>query len=116
MEAHAGLRQAVWQLFAERRFEDLARASARYGALGRKERLAWLRQGTHRELAAHEALCVEPGTSLLVLSAPVEIEQAGMQAATRSSMLLEAHQPLRVVARERARIILLPQIPRRRGR
>jgi CRP-like cAMP-binding protein len=109
MEAHADLRQTVWQTYAVRRFEDLARENAPYNSLGRQERLAWLKQGEHRELAPHESLSITSGTSLLVLMSPVEFEQAGMRMVTRGSLLIEAHQLMRVVARERAQVILLPR-------
>lgn len=109
MEAHAHLRRTVWQAFAMRRFDDLVRENAPYRSLGRQQRLAWLRQGEHRELAANESLCVSSGMSVLVLTAPVECEQTGMRMVTRGSMLVEAHQPMQVVARERAQIILLPR-------
>lgn len=110
MEADASLRQGVWRMLAGRRFDDLSRAPARYSSIGRKSRLAWLQQGEHRELAAREALSVEPGSCLLVLSGQVEIEQAGMWMTTRGSTVVEATQPLRAVAQERARIMLLPRV------
>ncbi|WP_224368740.1 cyclic nucleotide-binding domain-containing protein [Hyalangium versicolor] len=109
MEAHARMRQMVWRTFARRRFDDLVRENPRYGSLDRQERLAWLQQGEHRELAAREALRVKEGTSLLVLTAPVEFEQEGLRMVTRGSMLVDVRQPLQVVARERAQLILLPR-------
>jgi CRP-like cAMP-binding protein len=109
MDAHTYLRQTLWQTLAMRRFDDLARENTTYCSLGRQERLAWLRQGEHRELAAHESLYVRPGTTLLVLMSLVEFEQEGMRMVTRGSMLMEAQQPMQVVARERAQIILLPR-------
>ncbi len=108
MEEYAELRLAVWRTFAGRRFADLVRENARYKALGRKERLAWLRQGVQRELSAHESLSLKPGMSLLVLAAQVEIQKEGMRLTTRGSMLVEAEQPLHVVARGRAQLFLLP--------
>jgi CRP-like cAMP-binding protein len=109
LETHAHLRRALWQTFAGRRFDDLARESARYGTLGRRGRLEWLQRGEHRELAARESLAVEPGTSLLVLSAPVELHQARTRVATRGAVLVEASDALRLVARERTQVILLPR-------
>jgi CRP-like cAMP-binding protein len=109
MDAQAYLRKTVWQTLAMRRFDDLVRENALYNSLGRQERLAWLGQGEHRELAANESLDVRPGTSLLVIMSLVELEQAGMRTVTRGSTLIEAHQPMRVVAREHAQIILLPR-------
>ncbi|HVG62913.1 MAG TPA: cyclic nucleotide-binding domain-containing protein [Hyalangium sp.] len=108
MDAHAYLRQTLWQTLAMRRFDDLVREDTSYCAFSRQERLAWLRQGEHRELAAHESLYVRPGATLLMLMSLVELEQGGMRMVTRGSMLMEAQQPMRVVARERAQLILLP--------
>lgn len=108
MEARPCLRQTLWQTLAMRRFDDLVREDTSYGSLRRQERLAWLRQGEHRELAAHESLYIRPGTTLFVLMSLVEFEQGGRRMAARGSMLMETQQPMRVVARERAQIILLP--------
>lgn len=109
MEANAGLRQRVWSTFAERRFESLVRGMDRYGQLGRQGRRSWLRQGELRELAPRQALTVEPGTHVLVLSGTVELAHAGPQVAVQGVLLLEAEHTLRVVARETARIVLLPR-------
>jgi hypothetical protein len=38
----------------------------------------------------------------------VELEQEGVRMITRGSMLMEAQQPMRVMARARAQVILLP--------
>jgi hypothetical protein len=109
MDANVGLRQSVWSTFAERRFESLVRGMDRYGKLGRQGRRSWLRQGEHRELSPQQALTVEPGTHVLVLSGTVELAHAGPQVAAQGVLLLEAQHPLRVVAQEKARIVLLPQ-------
>jgi hypothetical protein len=109
LDANAGLRQSVWSTFAERRFESLVRGMDRYGKLGRQGRRSWLRQGEHRELSPQQALTVEPGTHVLVLSGTVELAHAGPQVAAQGVLLLEAQHPLRVVAQETARIVLLPQ-------
>lgn len=109
MDANAGLRQGVWSTFAERRFESLVRGMDRYGQLGRQGRRSWLRQGEHRELSARQALTVEPGTHVLVLSGTVELAHAGPQVAAQGVLLLEAQHPLRMVAQESARIVLLPR-------
>jgi hypothetical protein len=109
METHPPLRQGVWRTFASRRFDDLVREHTRFSPLGRKGRLAWLQQGEHRELAVQETLSVEEGSSVFVLSGRVELERAGMWVSTRGSVLLEADQPLRVVAREPAQLIVLPR-------
>ncbi|KFE64017.1 cyclic nucleotide-binding domain-containing protein [Hyalangium minutum] len=109
LAAHAHLRQGVWQTFAGRRFDDLVRDNTRFSPLGRKGRLAWLRQGQHRELALQESLSVEEGCSLFVLSGRVEFERAGMWVTTRSSVLMEAAHALRVVAREPTQLIVLPR-------
>jgi hypothetical protein len=112
MEHHAHLRQGVWRTFAARRFDDMGRELARYAHLGRKERLAWLQRGEQHTLAANEALCVGADSLLLVLSGLVEFERGGTWMATRGSMLLEADQPLRVVARESAQVLRLPRVGR----
>lgn len=109
MEANAGLRQSVWSTFAERRFESLVRGMDRYAKLGRQGRRSWLRQGEHRELAPRQALTVEPGTHVLLLSGTVELAHAGPQVAAQGVLLLEAEHPLCVVAQEAARIVLLPR-------
>jgi hypothetical protein len=109
LDANAGLRQSVWSTFAERRFESLVRGMDRYGKLGRQGRRSWLRQGEHRELSPQQALTVEPGTHVLVLSGTVELAHGGPQVAAQGVLLLEAQHPLRVVAQETARIVLLPQ-------
>lgn len=108
IEADAGLRQDVWSTFAERRFESLVRGSERYGQLGRQGRRSWLRKGEHRELAPRQALTVEAGTHVLVLSGAVEFAHPAQQVAAQGVVLLEARQALRVVAQETARIVLLP--------
>ncbi|WP_224367504.1 Crp/Fnr family transcriptional regulator [Hyalangium versicolor] len=108
LEAYASVRQEVWRTFAERRFDDLARESTLYAPLSRKERLAWLRQGEHRELAGNEALSIPSGTSLFVLAGAVELQQAKSWSSTRGSTLMKAQDSLKVVARESAQLILLP--------
>jgi hypothetical protein len=110
LESSASLWQGIWRTFAARRFEDLARGRARYSNIGRRGRQAWLQQGEHRELAAGEALSVSPGSCLFVLSGSVEIEQAGAWVSARGSMLVDAHQVLRVVAQEPAQLILLAAV------
>jgi hypothetical protein len=70
---------------------------------------SWLRQGEHRELAPRQALTVEPGTHVLLLSGTVELAHAGPQVAAHGVLLLEAEHPLRWVAQETARIVLLPR-------
>jgi CRP-like cAMP-binding protein len=110
LEAYPALRQSLWETLAERQLEDLVRDNARYGSLGRKGRRAWLQRGEQLERAAHEAIPVEAGTSMLVLMAPVEIEHVGGRTATRGPALVEALHPLRVVPQERARLFLLPRL------
>jgi hypothetical protein len=109
IEANTGLRQGVWKTFAERRFESLVRGVERYGQLGRQGRRSWLQQGEHRELAPQQALMVEPGTHLLVLSGAVEFAHPAPQVTAQSALLLEVQHSLRVVAQETARIVLLPR-------
>jgi hypothetical protein len=109
MQSHASLGQGVWRMFAERRFDDLARGVERYGHLGRKDRLAWLQRGEHRELAASESLRLEAGDHVFVLSGVLELEDEGKWMATRGSVLLEVDRPLRVRAREATRLSLLPR-------
>jgi len=109
MESSIDLRQGVWQKFAERRFDDLAREVDRYGHLGRKGRLAWLRRGEHRELVARQELAVEAGSYVFVLSGVLELHYEGMWVAARGSMLMEAERPLRVRAQETTRLIVLPR-------
>ncbi|MBN1207873.1 MAG: cyclic nucleotide-binding domain-containing protein [Myxococcaceae bacterium] len=109
MEGNAGLRQGVWQTFAERRFESLVRGEARYGQLGRQGRRSWLQQGELRELAPEQALTVEAGSHLLVLSGSVKLAHPAFQVAAQGSLLLEVQHPLRVVAQETARLVLLPR-------
>ena len=74
--------------------------------LGRR---SWLRQGEHRELAPQQALTVEPGAHVLVLSGTVELAHSGPQVAAQGVLLLEAQHPLRVVAQETARVVVLPR-------
>jgi CRP-like cAMP-binding protein len=102
LEANAELRQGVWKTFAQRRFRDLVREQARGGTEDR------LQQGEHLELSARGSLSVEAGATLLVLSGTVELERSGVWMTTRGSMLLEACQPIRVVAREPAQLVVLP--------
>ncbi|PTL76251.1 cyclic nucleotide-binding domain-containing protein [Vitiosangium sp. GDMCC 1.1324] len=109
MEANVSLRQGVWQKFAERRFDDLARGLDRYGHLGRKSRLAWVQRGQHRDLAAQETLPLEAGTHVFVLSGVLELDHDGLWVAARGSMLLEVTRPLRVRAQELTRLIVLPR-------
>jgi CRP-like cAMP-binding protein len=109
MESSIDLRQGVWQKFAERRFDDLAREMDRYGHLGRKGRLTWLRRGEHRELGAKEELSIEAGNYVFVLSGVLELQYEGMWVAARGSMLLEAERPLRLRAQETTRLIVLPR-------
>ena len=109
MEAHAALRQGVWQKFAERRFDDLVRGLDRYGHLGRKGRLSWVQRGEHRDLAAREPLTLEAGTHVFVLSGVLEVEHEGLWVTARGSMLLEVEKPLRVRAQEATRLIVLPR-------
>ncbi|HYH94908.1 cyclic nucleotide-binding domain-containing protein [Hyalangium sp.] len=109
IETNVGLRQDVWKTFAERRFESLVRGVERYGQLGRQGRRSWLQQGEHCELAPQQVLTVEPGTHLLVLSGSVEFAHAAPQLAAQGALLLEVEHPLRVVAQETARVVLLPR-------
>ncbi len=109
MEANASLRRGVWQKFAERRFDDLVRGMDRYGHLGRKGRLSWVRRGEHRDLAARETLFLEAGTHVFVLSGVLQVEHEGLWVTARGSMLLELEKPLRVRAQEATRLILLPR-------
>jgi hypothetical protein len=109
MESSPDLCQGVWQKFAERRFDDLAREVDRYGHLGRKGRLAWLRRGEHRALVAREVLSIGAGSYVFVLSGVLELEYEGLWVAARGSMLLEAARPLRIRAQETTRLIVLPR-------
>jgi hypothetical protein len=108
MDANVRLRKDVWKTFAERRFESLVRGVDRYKQLGRHGRRSWLQQGEHRELEPEQVITVEPGTHLLVLSGTVEFAHPKPQVATQSALLLEVEHPLRVVAQEHARVVLLP--------
>jgi CRP-like cAMP-binding protein len=107
LDANAGLRESVWTTFAERRFESLVRGLSRFGHLGRKDRMAWLRQGEHHELAPNQMLSVKPGSHLFVLSGTVELAHRTTQVASQGS-LLEVEHPLLVVAPAAARLLVLP--------
>jgi hypothetical protein len=109
MESNALLRQCVWQKFAERRFDDLARGLDRYGHLGRKGRLAWVQRGEHRELAAGATLSLEAGTHVFMLSGVLEMAHAGGWMVSRGSMLLEVGRPMQVRAQEATRLVVLPR-------
>lgn len=109
LEGNAGLRQDVWKTFAERRFDSLMRRVERYESLSRKVRRAWFEQGELRELAPQQALTVEAGSHLLVLSGAVEFAHPAPQVAAQGSLLLEVEHPLRLVAQETARVVLLPR-------
>jgi hypothetical protein len=106
LEGSAPLRQGIWKMFAQRRFEDLVRGLA---SEGRKDRLAWLQQGAHHELAAGMTLWVGAGSTLLVLTGTVELKRSGEWMTTRGSMVLEATHPMLVVAREPTQLIVLPE-------
>ncbi|HZI09587.1 MAG TPA: cyclic nucleotide-binding domain-containing protein [Myxococcus sp.] len=106
LESDAGLRGSVWSTFAERRFDDLARGMERYAHLGRKERLAWLREGWMVELAPRQELELEPGCHLLVLAGAVEAPKL----TARGTMLLEVDRPQRVAALEATRLVVLPRL------
>jgi CRP-like cAMP-binding protein len=109
MEAHAGLSEGMWRTFAERRLSDLVRDLKGYMHLSRKERQAWLQRGEHRALAPHQMLAVEPGSHVLVLSGAVELANASSRMVSRGSMLLEVERPLRLVAQESTRLVVLPR-------
>jgi CRP-like cAMP-binding protein len=109
MEANDSLRWKVWRTFAERRFDDMARELGRYRWLSRQERQEWLQRSRHRELSANEAFSPEPGTSVFVISGEVELEREELWMTARGSMVLESTQPMRVVARERTQLLLLPR-------
>lgn len=109
MEASDCLRWRVWRTFAERRFDDMVREIGRYRGLSRKERQDWLEWSEHRELAANEAFSPEPGTAVFVIAGEVELEREGMWMTTRGSMVVESTEPMRMVARERAQLLLLPR-------
>jgi hypothetical protein len=114
LEGDARLREGMWKTLAERRFDDMVRGSERYGHLGRKDRLALLREGEHRELAPREPQELEAGTQLFVLSGTVDVEHEGLVMTQRGSTYLEARQPLRMKARESTRLFLLKQEAARR--
>jgi hypothetical protein len=109
MSANVRLSKDVWNTFAERRFESLVRGVERYMQLSRQARRSWLQQGEHRELEPQQVLMVEPGTHLLVLSGEVEFAHPEPQVAAQGALLLEVEHPLRVVALEHARVVLLPR-------
>ncbi|MCY1079361.1 cyclic nucleotide-binding domain-containing protein [Archangium lansingense] len=109
LEKDGHLREAMWKMLAERRFDDLARGLDRYGHLGRKGRLGLLRHGEHRQLAPQELQTLEAGSQLFVLSGMVEFEIEGLMMTQRGFTLLEARQPLRVKARETTRLVILKQ-------
>ncbi len=109
MEANAGLSEHVWQTFAERRFESLVRGVERYGHLGRKDRRSWLCQGEHHELAPRQALTVEAGSHLLVLSGSVKLAHSTLQVAAQGALLMQMEHTVRVVAQESSRVVLLPR-------
>ncbi|OJT20822.1 hypothetical protein BO221_28345 [Archangium sp. Cb G35] len=111
LEGDARLREGIWKTHAERRFDDLARGSERYGHLGRKDRLALLREGEHRELSPWEQHELEAGTQLFVMSGSVDVEHEGLVMTQRGSTFLEARWPLRMKAREATRLFLLKQEP-----
>jgi CRP-like cAMP-binding protein len=114
LERDERLREGMWKTLAERRFDDLARGSERYGHLGRKERLSLLREGEHRELAPWKQHELEAGTQLFVLSGTVDVEHEGLVMTQRGSTFLEARQLLRLKARETTRLFLLkPEAARR---
>ena len=110
LEADAELRRGVWSTFAERRFDDLVRGMDRYAHLGRKARLAWLLRGEQVELAAGEERALEPGSHLLMLTGAVELSHAAPRMTVRGTLLLEVERPLRVVAQEGTRLVVLPRL------
>ncbi|EPX58624.1 hypothetical protein D187_003822 [Cystobacter fuscus DSM 2262] len=107
LEADGRLREGMWKMFAERRFDDLVRGFERYGFLGRKDRLGLFQHGEHRELAPGEVQALEEGSQLFVLSGAVDFEHEGLRVSQRGSTLLEARRPLQVEAREATRFVLL---------
>ncbi|ATB32912.1 cyclic nucleotide-binding domain-containing protein [Melittangium boletus] len=108
-ESNAHLRQGLWRMFTERRFDDLARGVARFRHLGRKERLALIHQGEHHELQVGETLALSPGSNLFVVSGVLELEQDGVWVATRGALLLEMTKASRVRANAATRLVVLPR-------
>lgn len=110
LDADVELRRSVWSTFAERRFDDLTRGMERYAHLDRKARLAWLLQGEQVELAAGEERVLEAGSHLLMLTGAVELSHAAPRMTVRGALLLEVERPLRVVAHEGTRMVVLPRL------
>ncbi len=110
LDADVELRRSVWGTFAERRFDDLVRGMDRYAHLGRKARLAWLLRGERVELAAGQEQVLEPGSHLLMLAGAVELSHASPRMTARGTLLLEVERPLRVVAQENTRLVVLPRL------
>jgi hypothetical protein len=100
------LREGLWKIFSERRFDDLVRGREGYGHLGRKHRLDVFRHGEHRELAPLQWHGLEAGTQLFVHSGTLEFEHAGMVMSQRGALLMEVRQPLQVKVCEPTRLVL----------
>lgn len=115
MEEDNRLREGLWKTLAERRFDDLARESERYGHLGRKDRLTLMRHGEHRELVPQQWHALEAGTHVFVLSGTVEVEHEGVVMSQRGTTLVEARQPLQVKAREATHMVVLKEVAWRHG-
>jgi CRP-like cAMP-binding protein len=109
LEANAELSAQVWETFAERRFESLVRGADRYGQLGRGDRHSWLQRGEHRALAPRQEVTVEAGSHLLVLAGSVKLAHPALQVAAQGALLMEVERPMRVVAQENSRLVLLPR-------
>lgn len=111
MERDAGLADAIWTRYAERRFEQAAEAQPALARLGRAARMAFLRQGRAAELPAGGRYELPGPGFLFVVRGEVTLEHAGARANATAPVLFECVDVLRVEARTATRLVALPAAP-----
>lgn len=111
MARDPGLAETVWARYAERRFDLAAESQPALARLGRGSRVAFLRQGEARELAAGERFERAGAGFVFVVRGEVSVEHAGARLRAKAPLLLECVDALRVEAVGPVRLVSLPPPP-----
>lgn len=110
MKDEPALRDAIWQAFSARVFDDFIRASGRYEHLDREARAAWIGRASHREMEAGQAQTFEGQAFVFVLRGTVESERDGSWSVSQAPLMMEGAAPVRLVARTAARVAVVPPL------
>ncbi|MFN8487404.1 MAG: cyclic nucleotide-binding domain-containing protein [Caldilineaceae bacterium] len=110
MATQPPIREAIWSVFARRRFLDLtAGPVAHLGVLSRQQRLDWFARGQFELLPAQtQATIADPW--LFLLTGTVTLQQPQGWSTLRAPALLQLQEPVQVMAQTPTQLVRLPAV------